>query len=339
MAAPIFLYTGPEFGERNEAVEKVKASLKKKFATVDEYLFYLIETSLAQAMTTLMDGSLFSDATCVVIRGAELIKKKEEFQIIEKWLESNPSESNTLILVSDEVSVDAKLDKLVPASNKKKFWEMFEDKKLPWIFDFFRKNGYSIEEDAAELILEMVENNTEALKNECSRFFVLFQKDHKITSEDVDAILSHNREEDAFTLFNRLTDNSDSPQGRLESGLAILQKLRLSKENSSVKILAGLGSCFRKLQTWHKMISENSYPDELTYKVNGFGSKIQQKQYRNAAKIWTSGQAAAILALISSADMEIRAGGALMEDIILQKTLYEIVIKKGGSSAAWEIDE
>lgn len=337
MALPVYLYTGPEFGERNDAVDAVKASLRKKYGQVDEYQFYLSETSLAQAMTTLQSGSLFSNASCVVIRGAETIKKKEDLQMIQSWLESNPEDSSTLILVSDEISVDSKLDKLVPKGpNKKQFWEMFEDRKLPWVLNFFSRNGYSIDEDAAQLILEMVENNTEALKSECSRFFILFPKDHSINTEDVEAILEHNREESAFTLFNKLTDVSDTPQGRLETGLSILQKMRLSKDNSAVMIFAGLASCYRKLATWHKMMAENPYPDDFELKKNGFGSKLMQKQYRNASKIWGPGQTTAVLALISSADMQIRSGGALLEEVILQKTIYEIVMKKGGTSAVWE---
>ena len=39
--------------------------------------------------------------------------------------------------------------------------------------------------------------------------------------------------------------------------------------------------------------------------------------------------AAAILSLLASTDMEIRSGGNQLEDILLQKMLYEIVIKKG----------
>lgn len=335
MAAPIYLYTGPELGERNEAVDAIKAAMKKKFGAVDEYSFYLIETPLAQAMTTLQDGSLFSDATCVVIKGAESIKNKADIKIISDWLDTNPSDSSTLILVSDEISVAAPLDKLVPASNKKKFWEMFEDRKLPWLFNFFRKNGYTIEEDAAQTILDMIDNNTETMKNECSRFFIVFPKGRSITVEDVEAILAHNREETPFTLFNKMTDVSLTAENRLETGLAILQKMRLSKDNSSVMIMAGLASCFRKLALWHKMMAENPYTDEFTMKTHGFSSKLMQKQYKNAAKIWTPGQAAAILALLATADMQIRSGGALLEEVILQKTIYEIVMKKGGSSAIY----
>lgn len=339
MAAPIYLYNGPEFGKRNEAVAAVKSALKKKYASVDEYVFYLVETPFAQAMTTLQDGSLFSDATCVEIRGCEAIKNKSDIQMITDWLEKNPSDSSTLILVSDETSVDAKLKKAVPASNQKQFWEMFESEKLPWIMNFFSKNGYSLDQDAAELILEMVENNTEAMRNECSRFFIVFPQGSTITAENVEQILEHNREETPFTLFNKMTDVSKQPAERLESALSVLQKLRLSKENNSVMLLAGLTSCFRKLQTWHKVMAENPYADDFTLKTNGFGAKMMQKQYRNAAKLWSAGQTAAVLALISSTDMQIRNGGTLLEDVMLQKALYEIILKKGGSSATWEVEK
>ena len=82
-------------------------------------------------------------------------------------------------------------------------------------------------------------------------------------------------------------------------------------------IIAGLASCFRKLQDWHRR-GEAAVPQSTL-----------QKQYRSAAKVWSLGQSAAILAVLASTDMEIRSGGSQMEDILLQKMLYEIVIKGG----------
>lgn len=324
MASPIFLYTGPEFGERDDAVAAVKSTLKKKLGEVDEHLFYLIETPFSEVMTILQSGTLFSSGVCVVCKNAETIKKKDDIKMVSDWLETKPDDSSTLILVSDEVSVDSKLDALVPPSNKKKFWEMFESDKLPWLYGYFKKNGYKVEEDAAQLILDLVENNTQALKTECSRFFLCFPKEHEITVDDVESLLTHNREETAFTLFNHISNPADSAQKRLEIALAILQKIRLSKDNSSVMIIAGLTSCFRKLVLWH-----NKGESAIT-------GKLMQKQYRNAAKIWTVGQTTAILATLASTDMEIRSGGTAMEDVLLQKLLYEIVIKKGGRIASYE---
>ena len=322
-ASPIYLFTGPEFGKRNDAVDAVKAAHKKRFGEIDEHLFYLLETPLNEVLTILQSGTLFSDGVCIVCRNAELIKKKDEIQMIADWLK-NPVPSAILILVSDEISVDSKLEKLVPSANRKKFWEMYDSDKLPWVTSYFSKNGYRIEQGAAKLILELIENNTQSLAAECSRFFVLFPKDHEITEADVDSVLTHSREENAFSLFRELANPADPAPVRLEKGLLILQKIRLSKESSSALIIGGLASCFRKLEDWHKR-GEAAVTQAML-----------QKQYRSAAKVWDIRMTAAILAVLASTYMEIRSGGSQMEDVLLQKMIYEIVMKNGAQLSTYE---
>ena len=185
----------------------------------------------------------------------------------------------------------------------------------------------------------MVENNTEALKNECSRFFVLFTKDHVITSDDVDSVLINNREESAFTLFNRISNAAEPVEKRFEGALTILQKIGLSKDKNTVSLIAGLAYCFRKLALWQSICPNGYSPDYDTLKRNGFSAKTLQKQYSNAAKIWTPGQVTAILAILASTDMEIRVGGAAVENLLLQKMLYEIVVKKGATSQVLNYSE
>ena len=335
MSAPIYLYTGPEAGERKEAVEKIKKTLRKDFGDLEEYNFYASETSVNEFMSVLQNESLFSSATCVVVKNAEVIKKKEDIETIVNWVSSVNTQSSVLILTSDSVSIDTKIEKAVPTQNKKIFWEMFEDRKLSWVFDFFKKNGYSITEDAANAILELVENNTEALRNECSRFFACFPSSKEITESDVESILVHNREESAFSLFDSISNPSVSENERLQKGLEILQRIRLSKDNSSVMLIAGLTSCFRKLSIYHKLQSARMN-DDFNLKINGFSSKKMKTQYNRASKVWTVGQVVAILSLLSSADMSIRSSGTLLEDTLLQKLLYEIIIKKGGTSAVYD---
>ena len=337
--APVYLYTGPEFGMRDEAVDAVIKLLNKKFGEVEEHVYYLNETSIGQAISQLDNGNLFASATCVICKNAELLKKKDDIQMVENWCKSaadSGEDSSVLIFVSDEISVDSKLDKLVPPANKKKFWEMFDNQKVPWLTDYFRKNGFSLTEDAAQMILDMVDNNTLALKNECSRFFLCMEKGKTVTPEDVDSFLTHNREENAFTLFKQMIGSYETNGQRLEESLEVLQGIRLSKDSSSVPLIAGLASCFRKLILWHRLQDDSNGgygADNETLKANGFGSSIMQNQYRKAAKIWTRGQATAILAILSSTDMEIRSGGSAMEDVLLQKMIYEIVTKKGSSMA------
>ncbi len=333
--AAVYLYTGPENGEKNDAVQNIRAALKKKFGETEEYSYYASETPVKDFMGILENESLFANAVCVTVKNAETLKKKEDIETITKWISSSTSESNVLILTSDEISIDTKIEKAIPASNKKIFWEMFENQKVPWIQNFFRKNGYSIQEEAAEDILEMIENNTEALKNECSRFFILFPKGTQITAKDVDSVLSHSREENAFTLFEAMAEEIPEQEKRLEKSLDILQKIRLSKENSSVMIIAGLTSCFRKLLLWHKLRVQGQN-DDFNLKINGFASKKLKTQYSKAANHWTSGQTTAILADLATSDMEIRSSGTLLEDTILQKLIYEIIVKKGATCASYD---
>jgi len=342
MAAPVYLYTGPEYGLRDEAVDAVMKALKKKFGEIEEHVYYLNETSVGQAISILDNGNLFASATCVICKNAELLKKKDELALVESWIKSaddSGEDSSALIFVSDEISVDTRLDKLVPPSNKKKFWEMFDNQKIPWLKDYFRKNGFTLTDDAAQMILDMIDNNTLALKNECSRFFMCLEKGKTLTPEDVESFLTHNREENAFTLFKQMIESKNSDSSRLEEALEVLQGIRLSKDSSYVPMIAGLASCFRKVVLWHKL-AEESYggygADEATLKANGFRSSPMINQYRKAATIWTKGQATAILAVLASTDMQLRSNGSAMEDILLQKMIYEIVVKKGASMAAAE---
>ena len=332
MTPPVYLFTGPEFGERNDAIENLKNSVSKKFGSVDNYLFYASETPVNEFMSVLQNESLFSEATFITVKNSEAIKKKDEIEIILNWIKNVKSENAVLVLVSDEISVDSKIEKAVPSSNQKKFWEMYEDKKLPWLQNYFSKNGYTLTEDAGNLILSLIENNTQSLKAECSKFFICFPKGTKITEETVDKILTHTREENAFSLFDAMSNSQKTSQERFQNSLEILQKIRLSKENSSVMIIAGLSSCFRKLSLWHRLRLEGKN-DDFNLKINGFSSAKIKKQYLSAAKNWTSGETSAILSILAETDMNIRSGGTLLENTVLEKALYEIIIKKGSSSA------
>lgn len=332
MTPPVYLFTGPEFGERNDAIENLKNSVSKKFGSVDNYLFYASETPVNEFMSVLQNESLFSETTFITVKNAETIKKKDEIEIILNWIKNVKSENAVLVLVSDEISVDSKIEKAVPSSNQKKFWEMYEDKKLPWLQNYFSKNGYTLTEDAGNLILSLIENNTQSLKAECSKFFICFPKGTKITEETVDKILTHTREENAFSLFDAMSNSQKTSQERFQNSLEILQKIRLSKENSSVMIIAGLSSCFRKLSLWHKLRLEGKN-DDFNLKINGFSSAKIKKQYLSASKNWTSGETSAILSILAETDMNIRSGGTLLENTLLEKALYEIIIKKGSSSA------
>ena len=274
----LYLFTGPEAGEKEEAIGNIRSAAIKKNGSVDDYRYYASETRIQDVVAQLQNVSLFSPALFVVYRNAELLKGKGDVEFLTQWAKGGAKSSpSTLILVSDENSVDKKIDSLVPSSHKKIFWEMFDSRKEQWVQGFFRKNGFSVTQDAVARILDMVENNTEVLKSECSRFFYCFDRGYTIREEDVDRILSHDREENAFTLFESMADSTKSPNQRLEVALEILQKIRMSRESNGVMLIAGLSYCFRQLRSWHLLHSENKNPTDIQLKSAGFsGKKIRR---------------------------------------------------------------
>lgn len=330
----IYLFTGPEIGEKNEAIDTIRKAAQKKNSSLDEYKYFAGDVRVADIVAQLQNVGLFSSAVFIVLRNAELIKTKDDIELLSSWAKSGDS-VNTLILVSDDNSIEKKVEALVPSNHKKVFWEMFENRKEQWLISFFKKNGLSVEPDAVSQILEMVENNTESLRTECSRFFYVYEKGSKITVADVDKILSHNREENAFTLFEAMADRKRNQKQRFESSMEILNKIRVSRENNGVMIISGLTYCFRQLRALLAAASGRPV-DDAVLKTAGIFGKKNQERYKNAAGLWSPGQVASILALLSHIDMSIRETGTALEDTCLTLLIHSIVMKNGLFPAEYE---
>ncbi len=325
----IYLFTGPEVGEKNEAVANIREAARKKNGELEEYKYYTSDVRIIDVVSQLQTASLFSPALFITLRNAESIKQKSDVDALVSWIKSSSESPNTLVLISEENSIDKKIENAIPSNHKKIFWEMFENRKPQWVMDFFKKNGFSVTKEAVDDILEMVENNTDCLKTECSRFFYCFDRSHKITPEDVEKILSHNREENAFTLFDSLHDVSKSPSERLEVSLDILQKIKSTKDSNGIALIAGLTYCFRQLKSWHAIHADGARPTDTELKSKGFSGKKNQEKYDKASKVWNAGASSSILALLSHTDMSIRESGTGLEETYLYMLIYSIVMKNG----------
>ncbi len=328
MAASAFIYTGPEFGQKNEAIQQLKQKHLKTFGSVDEYSFYASETKLNDVFSLLQNGSLFSAGRFALIKNAEVIKKKEDIALVAEWVAiAKKDPSSCVVFVSDENAVDKKLSNLVPKENQKIFWELFENQKEAFVRNFFKSMGLDIETDAIEAVLDMVENNTEAIKRNCERFAYLFPKGSSISQENIEDVLVHTREESAFTLFDALAEADQNESERLDSALTILQNILQSKSRAGIQIIAGLTYSFRKLRTWQEL-HKNTRPSDFDLKIKGFSSKRAQTQYRKAGSLWTAEDVTLILALLSKTDMELRSANAALEETLMASLVYGIHTKR-----------
>lgn len=323
MASPIYLFTGPEIGERNIAIAKVKEALTKQYGALDLHNIYAGLTTIPQVLSILQTGSLFNNAICVTLNNAHEITKKDEIEIIANWAKSSMSFPSFLILTSDEISINKSLENVVPKAQKQIFWELFENKKREWISRFFAKEKMRITEGAIDSILEMVENNTEMLKTACSHLVLFFDEGKNIEEEDIETLLSHTKEETPFSLFDAISHLN------LSQSLTIAEKLMQIKNTSPIQIIAGLTFCFRRLSDWHSVIKANNGFSELAVKTKGFTSKTAIEQYKRAGKNFSMKDTERILSLLNNIDFEMRLTGTNFQNLLLGHLIYLIVAKRG----------
>ncbi|MCL2762807.1 MAG: DNA polymerase III subunit delta [Treponema sp.] len=311
---PGYIFLGPEIGKKQDEIEAIRKKLAA--APFEETVFYAGETPVVNIANAIQNPSLFTDYSLFIIKNADLLKKKDEIAAITSCMQELES-GTTLILVSDEFKLAAGLDDACPKENRKIFYEMFENEKNEWVRSFFRRAGYSIDSGGVDTILEMVENNTDALRNECSRLMLFLPKDRPTTTEDVEKWLSHNREESSLTLFSRIA------AGDTAKAIESLHTLLAAKEHSRA-IMATLAGCFRKLRDY-LLLAKNGEPNSFELKKIGISHPKAKSDYAAAARRYNLSAVDACLALTADYDILAIASGAAWESVLMDLYVLKIM--------------
>ncbi|MCL2232545.1 MAG: DNA polymerase III subunit delta [Treponema sp.] len=309
-----WLFLGPEIGEKQAAIDEIRKKLQGANAT-EETVYYAGETPVSVIVSAMRNGSLFADSRLFFIKSAEGIKKKEDIDLLASYITSPPDDT-FLILISEETSAARGLEQAIPPANKKIFWELLDNRKYEWVQTFFRNEGFRISAEGIETILELVENNTAALRQECSRLILFLDKSREITGTDAEKWLSHTREETVFTLFSRIA------AGDLSRSLECARILLAAKETPPA-IFAGLASCFRKLASY-LALKEAGVRDDWEYKKIGVSAPGAKRDYAAAARRYNSAAAETCLALTAEYDLLLRSAYSFPEQILLDRYLYKV---------------
>lgn len=308
-----FIYAGPELGEKQDAIQAVREKLSKNTGTPpEEHRYYISETDLSFIVSDIQNASLFSDTRLFLIFGAEDIKKKEDLTVLSTCIKSIPDDT-IILLVTDANGIDKKIEQLLPKENKKVFWELFENRKAAWIRDYLGKAGFKISNDTVEAILELVENNTDSLRQELGRFPLFFEAGSTLSADDVEKILAHTRQESPFTLFSAIAE-----QDRCRA-VDIVQTLLASKE-APIQVLAGLSWCFKRLQDYIDL-KESGALNDFELKKVGITTKRAQSDYQAASRYYDSARCRHAKRILSDYDIQLRSNAGPLE-----KTRMEVLI-------------
>ena len=319
-----YLLLGPEQGDKTQFIEKIiKDITSKEKEEPEKHKFYAFEYNLAEIISLLRNGSLFSRHKVVTIANLELIKKKEDVSLLLEYLKT-PSPDTTLLLLSDAIKRDIskRIVGAVPEQNQKIFWEMYESRKLGWIKSYFNKANISIDQESTDFLLDMIENNTRDLEQECERLVQFFGQNTELKIESIARYIYHSKEENVFTLFDRVA------QRDLSASQEVLNKILLSKESEPAALMGGFLWQVGKLLDMKRLLEEN-YSLEETFARLQIRSKKNQKTYINAHKSYTLKEVQSLITLIAEFDIRLRTFKADLHTLLLQLFLY-YAIKRGG---------
>ncbi|MFP4067706.1 MAG: DNA polymerase III subunit delta [Spirochaetaceae bacterium] len=329
----VFLLLGPEQGEKAREVKRIRALAAKQAAAgggsetdVEEHRFYAFETPIQDALSLLRSGSLFARHTLVLIHGVEELRRAEDLDLLETYL-THPSETGTLVLLSDEFRIKdprSKKDwtKRIPQDNHKIFWELFENQKRDWLWSYFRRRNVATDEEAIELILELVENNTLELKRAAGRLATFVGEGGRLGAEEVESYLYHSKEENVFTLFRAVAERD------LDGSLELLRKLMLSGDASPHSIMAGLLWQLRKLHDSAALTARHYSTDEAFRRV-GIRGKRNQKMYAAALSRYSVEALERIVVRAVDTDAALRQYNARAHELLLDRFLYNVIVGDG----------
>ncbi|HSV56639.1 MAG TPA: DNA polymerase III subunit delta, partial [Magnetospirillaceae bacterium] len=297
------ILAGPETGRRNERIAQVRKECAEAWgAPLEEHRLYAFETDMPRLLALLRNGTLFSTGKLVILFGAEALKSRPDIAALVQYIRS-PWEAAKLLLVTEGYGLEKSIEDAVPDGGKTTFWELREEEKEAWVRDYFLGQGLEVEGEAVEALLELVQNNTEALKSECSRLAHCHPKGSAVTSGIVESYIAHNREEDAFSLFDRMAG------GNLERSLDTLHAILAGRECTAIGLLGGLLWSFRRLRTLHQALSEG-IPWAQTVRAHRIASRRLQATYDSARNLWPLRMCESLIVFGIETDIQIRALGS-----------------------------
>ena len=308
-----WLFLGPEIGEKQAAIDEIRKKIPS--SNIEEAAYYAGETQIPAIVSNMRNGSLFADWRIFFIKSAEGIRKDDDISLLSSYIASPPDDT-FLILLSEETGIAKGLEKNIKPANKRIFWELSDSRKYEWVVNFFKNEGFRIRAEGIDTILELVENNTAALRQECSRLILFMDKSREISGEDVEKWLSHTREESVFTLFSRIAS------GDLSRSLESMRTLLAAKE-APPAIFGGLASSFRKLIAYLALKAEG-ISDDGEYRKIGVSAPGAKRDYSAAAKRYNSTAAETCLALTAEYDLLFRSSLSFPQQILMDQYLYKI---------------
>ncbi len=323
---PVHLLLGPETGRRDEHIAEIRSDIAARTGEEPEqHRFQGGEDSFVDVEALLRSPSLFQPHVLVLFYGAERLGGKSDGDRLKAYVK-DPAREATLVLISEETRIDKGWAKAFPKAWTTIFWELFEDKKRSWLAARFRKHGVTVEKEAEELFLDLVQNDTAQLGAEADRLAVVAENG-VITVDLVETYLYHGKRENVFSLFEAAIE------GELGHALDILQKLLLGSDSSPVQIVGGVLWQLRRLLRYRLLLDAGETGDSARSRA-GVRGKRNAAFHDRAARRVTAIRLRELIHRAISCDADLRSLPGVTHTILLERLIYEVAVSDASPASS-----
>lgn len=294
----IYLINGESYLLVNEQVNEIVKNNKN--ITVFDLGINTIEDVLVEAGYF----SMFQEEKYIIIRNANFFGsgklKDNENELLLKYFE-NPNMSTTMIFICNEkIDSRKKVTKILKDKYKLiavptlKYYEI-ENKVL----DYFKKNGYKIDNETVKYIVQNGLNNYDMIMMEVEKIMLYYKNSDYIKYEDVVKIVAKSINTNNFLFVDAVVDND------LEKSLEYLNDLKIMKVEPTV-LLALLARDFRIMLNVKKMQEQNIREYEM---MNELGLQDWQlDKYIKKIFTYKVKELENILIKLANLDLDIKSG-------------------------------
>lgn len=209
-----------------------------------------------------------TDRRVVVIRDADRFISAHR-ERLERYL-AGPSPTGTLVLVCRSFPKTTRLYKAAVAIGR-----IVECKKLSGrsVIDFITEqvaaNGKRIEYPTAARLAELIGNEQGTLAGEVEKLCLYAMDRSSVTSEDVDALVGHSREEKIFAAMDA------AAAGAVRSALTLWNQVLETDRAAAFKAVGGIAFVLRKWQTAHNLRAAGLNAAAIAPKVMMWGRESE----------------------------------------------------------------
>jgi DNA polymerase III delta subunit len=328
---PVYLITGSD----RPKIETAVARLRSHFAPEAIELASALDTSGDAAVAICNAGSLFGDASLLVVLDVDGRKDAEgrlkggwkaaDVEAVAAYLES-PAPASVVALVAGELKSSSALWKACAKAGQVLSYEVAKKELHGWVAEQFRQREARAEPDAIAALIQLVGDDLPALKVEVDKL-ATWAAGEPLGEREVEALVAATGDVPIYELTEAWSTR-DTARALAVSETLFEHESR-QRRDSAARLAGALGGHLGRLRSLKRLAGEGVKPKEAAARLKLHPFRAQ-KLYGQAEGFSTEELDDAVVRL-AELDGALKGQSRLAPDLEVQRTLVDLTRQPGAS--------